>query len=463
MLFNSFDFVIFLPLVVIAYYLIPAKHRWMFLLAASYYFYMCWRIDYIVLIVVSTLVDYWAGLRMSAQTEKRKRRKYLIASLCLNLGLLFFFKYFNFFSYNTEVLMSEFNVFYDSTVFDLLLPVGISFYTFQTLSYTIDVYQGKVKAEKHLGYFALYVSYFPQLVAGPIERSDRLIPQLRKKAETSREDIRYAINKILLGFFKKVVVADTLAIFCDQMFSGSLNGTGLQYYFASLLFAVQLFCDFSGYTDIAIGTARLMGVRLMENFNWPFWTSNMSDFWSRWHISLTSWIGDYMFKPLVMKYKKRGLFITIAVMLIIGFWHGARWSFILFGLMHGVIIVVQKIWKKIKVLKPFNESWIGKHFFIIWNFHLLVFTGVFFRCSAEDAWKVMTHIATDFRLGLAELQSPFQTEFLMAVLVTFLVLGTAFFNRQLKFKFNNVYIATMLVIILLFGQDLQNQFIYFQF
>ena len=463
MLFNSFDFVIFLPLVIVAYYLIPGRFRWMFLLAASYYFYMCWRVDYIVLIALSTMVDYWAGLRMSAQPDKKGRRKYLIASLVLNLGLLFFFKYFNFFSYNTEVLMSNFNVFYDSTVFDLLLPVGISFYTFQTLSYTIDIYRGKIKAEKHLGYFALYVSYFPQLVAGPIERSDRLIPQLRKEAKVSRDDIRYAINKILLGFFKKVVVADTVAIFCDQMFAGSINGTGLQYYFAAVLFAVQLFCDFSGYTDIAIGTARLMGVRLMENFNWPFWTSNMSDFWSRWHISLTSWIGDYIFKPMVMKYKRWGMLLSIGVMVLIGFWHGAQWSFIIFGLLHGVIIAVQKIWRKTKALKPFNKTKFAKYFFIVWNFHLLVLTGIFFRCKADTAWEVIKHMVTDFRIGFSELQSPFQTEFVVACFVSVLVLITAFFNRELRFRFNHVFIATIVFLIILFGQDLRNQFIYFQF
>lgn len=463
MLFNSFDFVLFLPLVIAAFYLIPHKFRWMFLLTASYYFYMCWRVEYIVLIAASTLVDYWAAIKMEGAPDQRSKRKYLFASLTLNLGMLFFFKYFNFFSYNTEVLMSKFNIFYDSTVFDLLLPVGISFYTFQTLSYTIDVYQGKVKAERHLGYFALYVSYFPQLVAGPIERSDRLLPQIRKKPEVTRDDIRYAINKILLGFFKKVVVADTVAIYCDQMFSGSLAGTGLQYYLTLVLFSVQLFCDFSGYTDIAIGTARLMGVRLMENFNWPYWTSNMSDFWSRWHISLTTWIGDYMFKPMVMRYKKRAMYLSIGVMVVIGFWHGASWSFIVFGLLHGLIIEVQRRWRKFKPFKPFNNSKFGKHFFILWNFHLLLLTGVFFRTDVANAWEILKHIATDFRIGLAELQSPYQTEFIMAAFVSVLVLSTAFVNRELRFRYNNLYIASMLFIIFLFGQDLQNQFIYFQF
>ncbi len=463
MLFNSFDFILFLPLIVVLFYATPQRFRWMLLLAASYYFYMCWRVDYIVLILASTLIDYWAGLKMEKETEKRKRRKFLAASLILNLGMLFFFKYYTFFSYNTEVLLNNINIFYDSPVLDLLLPVGISFYTFQTLSYTIDVYKGKVKAEKHLGYFALYVTYFPQLVAGPIERSDRLIPQLRKKTALTKDDIRYAINKILLGFFKKVAVADTIAVYCDQMFAGSINGTGLQYYFAAVLFIVQLFCDFSGYTDIAIGTARLMGVKLMENFDRPYWTSNMSDFWARWHISLTSWINDYMFKPALMKWKNQGTLITIGVMVAIGFWHGAKWGFILFGLLNGIIIVIQRYWRKTKALKPFNKSPFGKHFFILWNFQLLVFTGIFFRNNAPDALQIIQHIFTDFRLGLSELQSPYQTEFMVAALMALFTLITVSFNRQLRFRFNTLYIATILFVIFLFGQDIRNQFIYFHF
>lgn len=463
MLFNSFQFVWFLPLIVILYYAIKPKYRWTLLLAASYYFYMCWRVEYVVLILGSTLLDYWAALKMESKDTQKERRKYLALSLAGNLGLLFAFKYFDFFLFNTETLLGEFNIFYDSPAMTVLLPMGISFYTFQTLSYTLDVYKGRAKAEKHLGYFALYVTYFPQLVAGPIERSSRLIPQLRKPTHASSEDIRYGINKILLGYFKKVVVADNIGVFCDQMFANPVHGSGLLYAVTVLLFVAQLFADFSGYTDIAIGSARLMGVKLMENFKRPFWSSNMSEFWGKWHISLTSWIGDYIFKPLLFKRPKLGNFYTLFVMTLVGFWHGASWNFIAFGLLHGLIIVSQRYYKKIKLFKPFNKSSSGKHFFIFWNFILLMITGVFFRNDFQSALLILEHILLDTRPILADLRSAYQTEMMLSMLVGLLLWGTAVFNKELRFKYNSLYISAMLALIFMFGVDGQNQFIYFQF
>ncbi len=464
MLFNSFDYLVFLPVIFILFhFVIPVKIRWPFLLAASYYFYMCWRVEYIFLIALSTIVDYWAGIKMSEKKEKKDRKKYLYASLIINLGMLFFFKYYDFFIYNSELAFSKFNIFYDSYYFKFLLPVGISFYTFQTLSYTIDVYRGKATAEKHLGYFALYVSYFPQLVAGPIERPNDLIPQIRETKSLTAEDVRYAINKILLGFFKKVVVADTIAIYCDQMFTNPGNGTGAQYYVTSLLFNVQLFCDFSGYSDIAIGTARLFGVRLRENFNGPFWATSFSDFWNRWHMSLTTWIGDYIFAPMVRNFTKWSDYIGIGVFVLIGFWHGASWNFIVFGFIHGLIMYVQRRYKKIPRIKKFNKTKFAYYFYLVWTFHLLSFTGLFFRNSLSNALKILGHIFTDFRIGFDELKSAYQTEMMMGIFVSILVFFTAFFNKELRFRHNTAYIMIMLLIIILFGQNFQNQFIYFQF
>ncbi|MEO8733832.1 MAG: MBOAT family protein, partial [Flavobacteriales bacterium] len=288
MLFNSFQYILFLPLVLVVFHLMPKKYRWIMLLIVSYYFYMCWKPAFAILMFISTIVDYWAGIGMANTTDKRKRKGWMMMSLCVNLGMLFFFKYLNFLTYNVEVMMAKFNIFYDSPILHIILPVGISFYTFQTLSYTLDVYKGKAPAERHFGYFALYVSYFPQLVAGPIERPGHLIPQLHSPPALTKDDVRYGINKILLGYFKKVVVADNLALYVDQMFAHVPGGTGLQYYVASVMFIIQLFADFSGYTDIAIGSARLMGVRLQENFNRPFFTTSLSRFWARWHMSLTT-------------------------------------------------------------------------------------------------------------------------------------------------------------------------------
>ncbi len=463
MLFNSFNFLWFLPLIVVAFYSVKHKHRWMLLLAASYYFYMCWRVEYVVLILFSTVLDYFAAIKMEEAPDKRIKKRWLWLSLSGNLGMLFTFKYFAFFAYNTEVFLSNFNVFYDSPALNILLPMGISFYTFQTLSYTIDVYKGKAKAERHLGFFALYVTYFPQLVAGPIERSTRLIPQLKEEQKVENEDFRYGIHKILLGFFKKVVVADNIGVFCDQMYSYPVHGSGMLYAITSFLFAVQLFADFSGYTDIAIGTARLMGVRLMENFNRPFWATSLSEFWSKWHISLTSWIGDYIFKPLLFGNPKFSNFYGVFIMVLVGFWHGASWNFIVFGLIHGVVILLQRYYKKIKLFQPFNKSKLGKYVFVTWNFALLAFTGLFFRNEFSSALKIIAHIFTDFRFNLGELRSAYQTEMLLGIFLSLLLLVTVTFNKTLQFRYNTLFVGAALLIIFLLGLDNQNQFIYFQF
>ncbi|MCB0736057.1 MAG: MBOAT family protein [Bacteroidetes bacterium] len=463
MLFNSFQFLWFLPISIVVYYLLNPKWRWAFLLGISYYFYMCWRPEYVVLILASTVLDYWVARKMSELSNQKVRKKYLYMSLVGNLGMLFTFKYFDFFMYNTEVLMGKLNIFYDSPILNVLLPMGISFYTFQTLSYTIDVYKGKTTAEKHLGYFALYVTYFPQLVAGPIERASRLLPQLKKTTLPSRDDVQYGINKILLGFFKKVVVADNIAVFCDQLFANPVNASGLLYAIAITLFIFQLFADFSGYSDIAIGTARLMGVRLMENFNRPFWSSNISEFWSKWHISLTSWIGDYIFKPMVKNWPKAAQFLSIFVMVLIGFWHGASWNFVTFGLLHGVIIFLQRHYKKIAWLKGFSKRPYIINLYRIWNVVLLIITGVFFRNSFGNSVKIFKHIVSDFSLSLGQLRSPFQTEMMISIFVCLLLLVTVVFNEKLKFKHQNLYTLFMLLVIIFLGLDNQNQFIYFQF
>ena len=344
MLFNSLDYLIYLPLVVFAFYLIPHRFRWVFLLAASYYFYMCWKWQYIFLILFSTMVDFYAGIQISKTPDKRKKRWFLLMSLFVNLGFLFYFKYFNFFTENTAIILSQFNIFTDFEYYDILLPVGISFYTFQTLSYTLDVYQGKSQPETHLGYFALYVAYFPQLVAGPIERSVRLIPQLKKRPNVSKEDIKYAVNKILLGFFKKIVVADTVSQYVNLVYANVDGTTGAHLYWAAFFFAIQLYADFSGYTDIAIGSARLMGVKLMENFRYPLWYENHTQYWANWHISLTSWIRDYVYIPLARINRSKGaqMVWSIFILLLIGVWHGANWTFLMFGLVNGIVLVIQR-------------------------------------------------------------------------------------------------------------------------
>ncbi len=466
MLFNSIDFLIFLPLVVVAFYLIPKKYRWVMLLAASYYFYMCWKWQYIFLIILSTMIDYIAGLKMSQTADNKKRRWYLMMSLTTNLGLLFFFKYFNFFTENTIVFLEEFNVFVQYDFYNILLPVGISFYTFQTLSYTIDVYQRKAPAETHLGYFALYVSYFPQLVAGPIERSVRLIPQLKRDPKITRDDIRYAINKILLGFFKKIVVADTLSLYVNAIYSNVEGTTGVQLYMGAFFFAVQLFCDFSGYTDIAIGSARLMGVKLMENFRRPLWTENHGDYWSKWHISLTSWIRDYVYIPLSKINREpwaRAMWAMV-VLILIGLWHGANWTFILFGFINGIILLIQRGLRPIPFFAKIRANPVGNVVQRLFNLNLLFLEAVYFRSiDVRMGNTVLYKIFTDFRFSVSEILSLYKFEFIMSVWVSLLLLITVAFNKDLRFKYNWLYIVVTLCVLILFGQDLKNQFIYFQF
>ena len=256
MLFNSLHFLVFFPLVVLVYFLIPQRFRWIFLLLASYYFYMCWKAEYLILILASTLIDYYAGIQMGKTIIRKRRRKYLLLSLASNLGLLFAFKYFNFFSDSLRAVFASFNIMVDVPYFNILLPVGISFYTFQTLSYSIEVYRGHQKPEKHLGKFALYVAYFPQLVAGPIERSVRLLPQLHQKHEFDYNRVKSGLMLMLWGFFKKIVIADRASVLVNQVYNNPGDYTGLPLILATYFFAFQIYCDFSGYSDIAIGSAR---------------------------------------------------------------------------------------------------------------------------------------------------------------------------------------------------------------
>lgn len=346
MLFNSLEFLLFLPIVLIAFYLVPHKGRVFLLLGASYYFYMSWNPSYILLILISTFIDYSAGLGLGRTSKKSLRRLYLYTSLGLNLGMLTVFKYGDFLITTSNRIVYKLG-FYDWTMesLNLILPVGISFYTFQTMSYTIDVYREKIRPERNLAYFALYVSYFPQLVAGPIERFSNLIDQLKQKVQLLPENLEKGIYYILFGFFMKMVIADNLGWYIDQAYASELNGEHLNLTLAALLYPVQIYCDFHGYSTIAIGTARLMGVNLSLNFAGPFWSSSLTTFWRKWHISLTNWFRDYLYFPLGGS--RQGYFKTILAILVVfitsGIWHGANWTFAAWGIWHGVLVVTEKL------------------------------------------------------------------------------------------------------------------------
>ncbi len=371
MVFNSFSFLIFFPIVLLLYRIIPKKIRWLMLLAASYYFYMSWQPDLIYLILFTTAVSYLCAIGIEKASKKGLKKLLLVTAIVASLSVLFFFKYFNFLSRNITALLNLIRIPVGEFTLNLILPVGISFYTFQTLSYVIDVYRGSMKAEKHFGYYALYVSYFPQLVAGPIERPENLLPQLRAENPFSAADTAAGLKMMAVGFFKKIAVADQISKYVDAVYNGVATAdssllNGFTVLIATALFAVQIYCDFSGYTDIAIGCARTMGIRLMQNFNDPYSATNIRGFWRRWHISLTSWFTDYIYIPLggSRRGRARQYANIFFVFLISGIWHGAAWTYILWGVMHGVYQIIgyitekprQAFWNLLKV--PQDSKWL---------------------------------------------------------------------------------------------------------
>ncbi|MGE5424446.1 MAG: MBOAT family O-acyltransferase, partial [Syntrophothermus sp.] len=302
MLFNSYGYLIFLPATILVYYALPFRFRWMLLLAASYLFYLMWRVEFALVLITATLASYYSAVKMGEIPEKKSRKKYLIFTLAVNLGMLVFFKYLGFFS---DMVNGISGMAGGKTVIPymgILLPIGISFYTFQTVGYTIDVYRGMLKPEKNPGIYALFVSFFPLVLAGPIERGRKLIPQLHLEHRFDPDVFTSGLRLILWGFFKKLVIADRLSIFVQPVFNNISYFHGIEIVMAIILKMMQVYADFSGYTDIAIGSARLLGIRLSPNFNRPFIAQSIADFWSRWHISLTSWLRDYVYFSLPFKY-----------------------------------------------------------------------------------------------------------------------------------------------------------------
>ena len=398
MLFNSLDFLVFFPAVAILYYALRERFRWVLLLLASYFFYMCWRPEYIVLILFSTVVDYFVSLRLAGESRRAVRRLYLCASLGTNLGLLFVFKYFNFANDAFRSLFSSANAEYPVPDLDFLLPVGISFYTFQTLSYTIDVYRGAIKPERHAGIFALYVSFFPQLVAGPIERAGRLLPQFRESHPFGYARTVSGLQRMAWGFFKKVVIADRLAPMVNTVYADPTQYTGIPLIVATYAFAFQIYCDFSGYSDIAIGAARVLGFDLMENFRQPYYARSIPEFWQRWHISLSTWFRDYVYIPLGGNRValSRRCFNVIVVFVVSGLWHGANWTFLVWGALHGVYMLAGRAWSSFAADKSwgaFLPAGAVKALEMLLTFHLVVFSWIFFRASSlSDALYVVTHL-----------------------------------------------------------------------
>lgn len=480
-LFNSLHYVVFFPLVAFLYFALPFRYRWLMLLASSYYFYMCWRPEYAILIVVSTAIDYLAGLGMGRTASRGVRRWLLLVSMTANLGLLFSFKYLGFFSQAVNEALSLAGTPARVPVLELLLPVGISFYTFQSMSYAIDVYRGIQKPERNFLRFALYVSFFPQLVAGPIERSTHLLPQFRVRHEFSYERMRSGLTMILAGMFKKVVIADRLAVYVDAVYNNPSDYEGLTIVVATYLFAFQIFCDFSGYTDIAIGSARILGYDLMENFRRPYFAHSMTEFWRRWHISLSTWMRDYLYVSLGGNRISAGrtyvnIFVTF---LLSGLWHGANWTFLVWGSLHGVFLVVGKMTRESRrawAARVWGDADAApaKAMRIAITFHLTLFAWVFFRANSFTDAIVLIHGAiTGFRFSREALFGPMQPqEFLIAVLAIMAMEAVHVIQERgpIELRFARLPMPvrwcayyTVLFAILLFGVFTSHQFIYFQF
>jgi len=385
-LFNSLHFIIFLPIVVFIFFsLKKVKSRQILLLIASWYFYSVWKPEYIVLLLASTLVDYFVALKIQKTSEEKKRKILLWLSIFVNLGILFSFKYFYFFDKNLSRFLAHYHFLghgQGNSFTQLLLPVGISFYTFQTMSYTIDVFKKRILPEKNFVKFALFVSFFPQLVAGPIERAGHLLPQFNKLTTIDYKRITAGLKLIFWGFFQKIVIADSLSLIVNTVYNNPGSYHGADIWVATFFFAFQIYCDFSGYTDIARGTAKILGYHLRINFKLPYFAKSFADFWHRWHISLSTWFRDYVYIPLggsKTNSKLRFTFNIMFVFILSGFWHGAGWTFIIWGTLHGLYYLAERFFP-FKILKDTNTF--NKILKISFVFIAVNFAWIFFRSQS---------------------------------------------------------------------------------
>ncbi len=474
MLFNSIDFAVFLPLVFLVYWCLQRhlKSQNTFLVLASYIFYGWWDWRFLSLILFSTVVDYTIGLRLKSQDGLKQRKALLWTSIIVNIGLLMFFKYFNFFVDSFVTAFTFFGVDIQARTLDIILPVGISFYTFQTLSYTIDVYKGKLKPTTDFIQFAAFVSFFPQLVAGPIERAKHLLPQFEIKRQFDSTYAMSGIYLIIWGLFKKMVIADNCAFFVNQIFENSAHFSSLELFLGAVLFGLQIYGDFSGYSDIAIGVARLFGFSLMVNFSFPYFSRNIAEFWRRWHISLSTWFRDYIYIPLGGSRGKRAYQIrnVLIVFLVSGFWHGANWTFIAWGAIHALLFLPLLIFKRNRTyVETFkiNMSQVPR---ILLTFVVVTIAWVFFRAdSIQHASNFILDmlsfngITIDVFYKTAKSQL-FALMILTSVLVMFWLEWSSV-QKENKEVILSPYKAIFIAILITFMGVFKNpsDFIYFQF
>ncbi len=492
MLFNSLQFLLFFPVVTALYFALPHRWRWSLLLAASCWFYMAFIPVYILILALTIVVVYFAGLAIE-RSAGRRRKIYLVAGLVANIGVLAFFKYYNFLNDNLLHLFRAAHLGYSIPFLHVVLPIGLSFHTFQAMSYAIEVYRGRHAAERNFGIFALYVMFYPQLVAGPIERPQNLLHQFREIHVFDGGRVADGLKRMLWGLFQKVVVADRLAPFVNQVYDHPRQYEGLPLLLATVLFAFQIYADFAGYSDIAIGAAQVMGFRLMRNFNRPYFAKSITEFWKRWHISLSTWFRDYLYLPLGVNHLGRGrwllnLFITF---LVSGLWHGARWTFVIWGGLNGLYLVVEILaadaMRRVGWLRRLGRGLAGvRGLQMVWTFVLTCMAWVFFRAaSGQDAVHILTRMITGLPGSLARLAEHDyvkanvllgrgRDEFLLAWLAIAVLLGVHALEARggsLRVRLSAwptavrwaAYYA-LLIAVLFFGAFNQSrQFIYFQF
>jgi len=451
------------------------KQQNLLILISSYFFYGWWDYRFLSLIILSTIVDYIIGLNIPKQDSKKKQKILLLCSVFFNLGILGVFKYYNFFIESWIDLFSSIGYDIKSVwTLNIILPVGISFYTFQTMSYTIDIYRKLLNPTKDFISFASFVSFFPQLVAGPIERSVNLLPQILRKREFKYEQGVQGLRLIIWGMFKKVVIADSLAPMVNDIFGNYQDFGGGTLWLGLVYFSFQIYCDFSGYSDIAIGTSKLFGIELMSNFNFPFFSRNISEFWRRWHISMTSWFTDYLYYPLRLKYRDSGyltnIFVLLLYFIIIGLWHGDNWTFIAFGLYHGVFFTPTIIFPKFYKLKTkqisLNKFYPSiKELFQVGTTFIFITVGwIFFRSETlEDSFLYLYKILFEFNISGFKING-------MLYIIPFIILDYLIRKDErnilfAKNKLANKYLFILFVIsiVLMFFKETTADFIYFQF
>ena len=468
MLFNSLHYLFFLPATVILYYLLPHRYRWILIFIASCYFYMVFVPSYILILFAVILIDFFSAHAIHASDGKR-RRVYLVLSILANVLLLAFFKYFGFINENIESIASATGMDFKPMNLEILLPIGLSFHTFQSMSYTIEVYKGRQEPEKHIGYFANYVLFFPQMVAGPIERYTNLGTELRRPHVYSYDNFSQGLRLILFGFFIKMAVADNLAPVVNTVYRDPASFSSLQIAFGLVCFSFQIYADFFGYSTIALGSARLLGIRIMDNFRTPYLSRNVTEFWSRWHISLSTWFRDYLYIPLGGNRVKvpRWCLNIMIVFMVSGLWHGASWTFVVWGALHGLMLLAERFFQKFTGFRPREEWDIVSALLAIKTFAVCTVIWVFFRAETFDqAAGILGALVSNWDIAGKELSWKLPV-FFSALLIAADIFT---YNSRIDMRLTTrrapvrwaVYTVMLFLLLALSGTE-KFTFIYFQF